>query len=484
MEPFAAFIGESWAREAVRPEAGTSGRAVSGGSSSSSSAPRGATGQDANELRHASQLREHGLENETGSNHCFLNVVIQALWNLKSFRRRLLSSPIPHNDCSGSDGERSQLNGDLGGKLAPESCYAALKQVFSEFIASEADTLPPDALRLALSRVYDSEGRFQLGEMEDATETIEALLGILHACNVPAGKREAPQASHVCSDRLSSRRLSDSERVEHASDFGCHPLCLAHEVFGMEVVDFPRCTFCGATGEPSVSGQFLYCAYVSELLECHNRLYEAEAASNPFGLVQDAVSRMTSRLGGNSCCSLQDALRELCQSEKGEKCGECNSRKTFVMERWMTRRPKTFIISLAWPSSSPGRETLWLVLSMIRPKLQLEQIFRFSHSAKPGKDVQSEQIYSFHGLICYYGMHYIALFWCPARMRWVLFDDTFVREKEDWSAVASLIVSGQYVPTLIFYQCLQDTPAPAESLEELVRQVTELEDRQSACALM
>lgn len=478
MEPFASTIGES-----VRPEAGISGYAVFGGSSSSSSAPR-ATRQDADELRHASQLREHGLENELGSNHCFLNVVIQALWNLKSFRRRLLSSPLPHTDSLSIDGERSQLNGELGDKLAPESCYAALKEVFSEFSASEADTLPPDALRLALSRVYDSEGRFKLGEMEDATETIEALLGILHACNVQPGYCESCQARPVSSDRLTSRRISDSERVEHASDFGCHPLCLAHEVFGMEVVDLPRCTFCGATGEPSVLGQYIYGAYVSELLECQTRLSEAEAASNPFGLVQDAVSRITSRLGGRSSCSLQDALRELCQSEDGEKCGECNSRKTFVMERWMTRRPRTFIISLAWPSSSPGRETIWRVLSMIRPKLQLEHIFRFSHSGWPGNEMQSQQGYSFHGLICYYGMHYIALFWCPARMRWVLFDDNFVREKEDWSSVASFILSGQYVPTLIFYQCLQDTPAPETSLEELVRQVNELEDPQSACALM
>lgn len=472
MEPYAGSIGE----------ASDSGYAFFGGSSSSRSAPR-ATSQDADELHHASQLREHGLENELGANHCFLNVVIQALWNLKSFRRRLLSTPLPHNDSSSIDGGRGQLNEDLGGKPAPERCYAALKEVFSEYSASEVDTLPPDVLRLALSRVYDSEGRFQLGEMEDATETIEALLGILHACNVQPGYCEACQPSPVSSDRLTSRRLSDSQRVEYASDFGCHPLCLAHEVFGMEVVDLPRCTFCGATGEPSVSGQYLYSAYVSEILECHSRLSEAEAAANPFGVVQDAFSKITSRLGGRSSCSLQDALRELCQSEDGEKCGECNSRKTLVMERWMTRRPRTFIISLAWPSSSPGREAIWRVLSMIRPKLQLEQIFRFSHSGWPGCEIKSES-YSFHGLICYYGMHYIALFWCLARMRWVLFDDNFVREKEDWSSVASLILSGQYVPTLIFYQCLQDSPAPEESLEELVRQVNELEDRQSACALM
>ena len=48
---------------------------------------------------------------------------------------------------------------------------------------------------------------------------------------------------------------------------GCHPLCLAHEVFGLEYVDVLRCTFCGANGEPSVSSSYLYTAYVSELLQ-------------------------------------------------------------------------------------------------------------------------------------------------------------------------------------------------------------------------
>ncbi|CAE8587328.1 unnamed protein product, partial [Polarella glacialis] len=86
--------------------------------------------------------------------------------------------------------------------------------------------------------------------------------------------------------------------------------------------------------------------------------------------------------------------------------------------------------------------------------------------------------------ICYYGMHYVALFWCPARMKWILFDDNSVREKEDWSSVVSLIVSGQYLPTLIFYECLRDSSASAESLKELARQINELEERQSSCDLM
>ena len=53
-----------------------------------------------------------------------------------------------------------------------------MKSVFED-LASEADAVPPDALRLALSSVYDARGRFKTGEMEDATETIEAILGVL-----------------------------------------------------------------------------------------------------------------------------------------------------------------------------------------------------------------------------------------------------------------------------------------------------------------
>ena len=45
--------------------------------------------------------------------------------------------------------------------------------------------------------------------------------------------------------------------VRHATDFGCHPLCLAHETFGLELVDVSKCSFCGATQEPEVSASYV-----------------------------------------------------------------------------------------------------------------------------------------------------------------------------------------------------------------------------------
>eukprot|EP00438_Fugacium_kawagutii_P014573 Skav211314 [mRNA] locus=scaffold2139:5451:5983:- [translate_table: standard] len=132
--------------------------------------------------------------------------------------------------------------------------------------------------------------------MEDATETIEAILGILHACNVPQpGCDQHPSAEFV-------------EEASHWSvvsicNFGCHPLCLAHEAFGLQVVDLCRCSFCGATGEPSVAASYVYSVYVSEL--------EKASELGTMASWADLMKAMTP-----SCkVPLTEILRKLCQQD-------------------------------------------------------------------------------------------------------------------------------------------------------------------------
>lgn len=471
---------------------------------------------------------EHGLENTGGSNHCFLNVVIQALWNLQSFRRRLLGAPEhPH----ALRGRRAEVRPPLapGGMLGPMDCglgccgavalrragteegkgssscqppeaaevccFCALKSLLAQYQASEESVLPPDVLRRALSRVYVARGRFQLGDMEDATETIEALLDVLHAGSVRPVRERAFSAE------------SELERVEEASRFGCHPVCIAHEVFGLEYVDLTRCAFCGATGEPTVASSFLYRAYVAELLASHeaHQAAAAPASSGASSFLPDAVLLRLSARRAGSGLGLQEALRGLCQREVAQKCQECNSLHTVFTERWLTQQPFTFVISLVWPCSTPTRDMLWLILSMIRPNLRMEQIFRTArggraaagraHGAQAAEDGpaagaaegEPPQEYALRGLICYYGMHYVALFWCWSRMKWILFDDTRVREEQDWSSVIHVIMCGLYVPTLVFYERTDRDSgilAPAASVEELARQIAGLEDREAPCAFM
>lgn len=112
-------------------------------------------------------------------------MIPEALWNLQSFRKLLLNAQDRQHEDSKSQVQR---------------CYCALKSLFQDFAElSDTDSaIPPDSLRQALSSVYDAKGRFKTGDMEDATETIEAILGILHACNVPQpGCDQHPSAEFV-----------------------------------------------------------------------------------------------------------------------------------------------------------------------------------------------------------------------------------------------------------------------------------------------
>ena len=130
------------------------------------------------------------------------------------------------------------------------------------------------------------------------------------------------------------------------------------------------------------------------------------------------------------------------------------------------------------PGAFRGQQVRQLVqvFSMIQPKLHMTEIFETGLG-------DSQALYSFRGVVCYSGMHYVALFWCPARKHWVLFDDTCIQEKEDWSSAVRILLSGQFAPTLIFYEVTPDGTPLAESLDELGQQVCELEDH-SACVAM
>lgn len=82
---------------------------------------------------------------------------------------------------------------------------------------------------------------WQLGEIDDAVECLEAILLHVHCESVG------------CSD------------ASEGSDKVCNPTCPACSVFKVEYFDQAKCSKCDATTDPVVCGDFLYriwCAIV------------------------------------------------------------------------------------------------------------------------------------------------------------------------------------------------------------------------------
>jgi hypothetical protein len=141
-----------------------------------------------------------GLRNAGGEYNCFLNVIIQSLWHLPSFRAALLVRPLPAAAACEA--------GAPGG--ADAAVLRALRSVFGAMAAAPAADagapssggassggggeagwlVDPAALREALSRLGDAGGAavgMELAEMHDAAEVFDEVLAALHRAEAGQG---------------------------------------------------------------------------------------------------------------------------------------------------------------------------------------------------------------------------------------------------------------------------------------------------------
>lgn len=121
-----------------------------------------------------------GLANAAGEYNCFLNVVLQALFNCERFRERLLIDGGDHR-CNGS---------------TPEECVTCtMLSVFRQLKGGAAGAADPTALRRALDAAFKGTDLFRLAEMNDASETLQEIYNCLHrALAIERSRPAEPQA--------------------------------------------------------------------------------------------------------------------------------------------------------------------------------------------------------------------------------------------------------------------------------------------------
>ena len=126
----------------------------------------------------------------------------------------------------------------------------SLQTLYAFYAYSEQSVLPPDEVRAALSALHaQKDGRFALGQQDDANECFEAILLQIHR--------------------------DDVRRAGGGDDDGvCSPPCAAHHCFGLSSFDQYECAACRASSEPQVALNFVYRVGVIELLNARPRAGE------------------------------------------------------------------------------------------------------------------------------------------------------------------------------------------------------------------
>ena len=166
------------------------------------------------------QAAIRGITNSAGSNNCFLNCAVQALWNLDPFRASFIL--LNQHKCS-------------------ESCiFCSLLSLAANYQYHEEGPVTPDVLRNALAKTYQTENRFQIGFMEDAAECFEGILYNLHI------SLSDNTADHLCT--------ADK--------------CISHRLFSMTLVEQDKCV-CLGSSEPLTFDQYIFYAAVTPLTALH-----------------------------------------------------------------------------------------------------------------------------------------------------------------------------------------------------------------------
>uniref|UniRef100_A0A7S1NCR5 USP domain-containing protein n=1 Tax=Eutreptiella gymnastica TaxID=73025 RepID=A0A7S1NCR5_9EUGL len=314
-----------------------------------------------------------GLENPIGAHNCFLNVVLQSLWHLTAFRRLLLQDTHPH---------RCQSKG----------CIAcSMRGLFTQYKFGTYAHLPPQEVREVVSCVFMEQQRFQVDQMDDAAELLDAMLLQLHADQAEAGD----QAAH-----------------------SCQPPCISHTAFGAEIIErSTQCKQCHQVG-----------AHVETYIQLLHYL--------PSSLLLeegDVHARMRVHLESEvRTCS---------------ECAEASppAHSELPIQKHLCTVPPIVAFVLAWGNDRSTREQLTSITTNMLQTLNLDQVYRMA------ADVRGPHPYSLRGLICFYGHHYVAYFWNRVLDEWVYLDDSYVRPLGSWANVQQTIIDGRHMPLVLFY---------------------------------
>eukprot|EP01134_Creolimax_fragrantissima_P002602 CFRG2602T1 len=344
-----------------------------------------------------------GLVNRPGENICFLNVLVQILFHLDSFRLGLHA--ITNHHCPQDD---------------KDSCVlSVLQNIFTEYEFGGDGALKAGALLKALRSQYAKEGRFKENDMDDAAETFEAICTTVHSC------------------------LTGSKTKDHR--MRCDPPCFIHDIFSVSVQEKYMCP-CG--GRNVVTNYEREVNYISTTAIVNTakqaRAYAAYKSSMSPNLCDSSATNRFSAFNVNDIIPMDQIVNALVAPDT-QTCDKCNQIAHVEIQRTGTL-PTCVVFGLVWEQNVHNVD-ISRVLEQIQPLIDLNKLYGSEQISKCGVPMRC------HAMICYYGKHYVSYFYSTKDGTWFQADDVRIKQVgHSWYHLLMDCRRGKFQPVLIFYQ--------------------------------
>ncbi|RLN91948.1 hypothetical protein BBJ28_00013474 [Nothophytophthora sp. Chile5] len=364
-----------------------------------------------------------GLLNASGENNCFLNVVIQSFWHLTSMRHFLLHVEVKDESRTVESNVLRAL------KVGDQDCllvigFALPGSMMTEYDDTSSGVLHSRAIRKGLSVLYSADKNFQEGAMYDAEETLLALLNLMHQQTDSTEIEETHKTTMMVKSLV---RLVSSDTYEEKPQAVFDDNSIPHLVFSHQIYDRYVCASCNHSTPWDLYSNLVYSTYASDLFACK----------------YDSTEQMFRRLTAQ-------------EADVASKCEQKSCRGKLSKERVIHRFPMVFAVSILWATTSATKEQVQGVLANIGDRVDLAKCFDAAGPVIRFKNGGLRTTYRLRGFVCYYGRHYVALFYSTAHKMWLLFDDSRVLEIGTWNNVVAEYVAGclkgRFQPVLLFYE--------------------------------
>ena len=193
--------------------------------------------------------------------------------------------------------------------------------------------------------------------------------------------------------------------------------CLIHELFYIDINEISYCKLCKYKKELKYDSN-----YFTQLLNVDSILYNVKDVTK-FDEINGKIFSYSKIF--------------MTQSSKCDKCKKESIENKFICNSI----GKYFIVNLGFDGTISKMEDLCKIYTMIGREFNVKDLYEYKNNL---------QLY-FIGMFLYWGSHYICLFFSPNMQKFIMYDDTSIKNYSTWKELIENLIINKYQPVALIY---------------------------------